>query len=683
MPTWLRVVLTVTRSIVLLLLVFIIFEATLNFLFQKENPPILAVAVDNSASMTITDSDGSRQDILKGVLTDDVFDELAKNFDIKFYTLSNNVELYSPNRGDSLSFLGDATNIRQGLEKIKTDNVVDNLTNILLISDGNYNEGGNPVRFADELGVPIHTIGVGSADPVTDVAIANVEANPFTYADQSTPVQVTVRNSGFDKLSIPVELRRDDAILTRQTIELGPSPSEQTITLDFTPTDIGRQKLTVGVPQQAGERIVENNSRSFYIDVFKSKLQILLIAGSVSPDISFMKRILQNDRYDISSLIHKQNGQFYEKMPASNELGEVDVFIFLDFPMRGVNQAFLQNLLAAIQAKKQPILYILGLNTSLAEAEKFSEFIPLQNAGMLSKSLEVSVQLSPLGANHPIMQVSQDPVTSQSIWQQVPPVFSPLIVRQLAPGSEVLAYAQAEQQQNRLLPLIAIRTNGAHKSAALFADQLWRWDFMMRGINRSEDVYSRLLQNLIRWFETNRSESLVRVTMDKTQYHFGDPIDIKIDVFDENLNPVDKADVRVSLKSGQANEEFAAQSQGNGKYHTLLQAPQPNDYQAVVSARIDGRQLGEETVLFSVGEYSAELTDIQAQPMVLQSLSRVTGGQFVPADSTQKLLGNIHGEKTITPLNIENELWNNKIILVLILFLLTLEWFIRKRRGMV
>ena len=105
-----------------------------------------------------------------------------------------------------------------------------------------------------------------------------------------------------------------------------------------------------------------------------------------------------------------------------------------------------------------------------------------------------------------------------------------------------------------------------------------------------------------------------------------------------------------------------------------MQAPHPGDYKAIVRAFMDNQQVGEETILFSVGEYSAELTDLQAQPTVLQSLSRVTGGQFVTPDSAQKLLTTMHGEKTITPISLESELWNNKILLVLILFFLTVEY---------
>ena len=495
--TFLRIVLTSLRALALLILLFVIYEATLHFRYDKTNPPVLAVAVDNTASMTITDGEGSRAEILADILSREIWQQLADEFEIKYYTFTSRVEQFSPLTGDSLRFLGDATDIRQSLEKIKAENVTENLTNILLISDGNYNAGGNPVRFADELGVPIHTIGIGSSDLVKDMAVTEVDANPFAYTDQSTPIQITIRNSGFDRMSIPVVLQQGESVIARENVEIPASPSETSVTLDFTPTEIGRQKLDVVIPRQSEERLLENNTKSIYIDVFKSKLKILLIAGAVSPDIAFLKKNVQNERYQLSSLVHKRNGQFYEPLPSPDELSDVDIFILLDFPIAQTNPAFLQNLVESIERNKQPILLISGPNMSIRDLSRFGEVLPITSASQVRGDRQVSVEPSPLGANHPIMQVADDAATSQTIWRDVPPVFAPFVIRELAPDAQVLAYARPERGAvENLSPLITIRTNGA-KSAAIFASQLWRWDFMMLGFDRSHGVYRNLLQNML------------------------------------------------------------------------------------------------------------------------------------------------------------------------------------------
>ncbi|MBN1464616.1 hypothetical protein JXA02_02565, partial [candidate division KSB1 bacterium] len=391
---FLRGTLTTLRTLSLLLLLFVIYETTLHFRQHKNNPPILAIALDNTASMTITDSKGPRRAILRDILQSDPLAELERTFDVVYYSFANGIEPFQPKQGDSLSFAGDVTDIRAAVELIKAQHATQNLTGILLISDGSYNDGGNPVRDAEGLGIPIHSIGIGSSDPMTDLAITRAEANPFSYVNQNTPVQMTVRNMGFGEMAVPVELRQDGVVISREIVQLAPAPAEKTVTLPFTPQTVGRLKLDLTVPQQVGEQIIDNNSRTLYINVLKSKLKILLIAGAVTPDITFMKKILQNDRYEIENVVHKSSGDFYQPPPSLAALQEIDIFIFYDYPIRGAAPSFNQNLAASLDSKKQSVLFIPGTNTSLPDVAKFANFIPLQNAAMLQREQPVIAEPS-------------------------------------------------------------------------------------------------------------------------------------------------------------------------------------------------------------------------------------------------------------------------------------------------
>ena len=359
------------------------------------------------------------------------------------------------------------------------------------------------------------------------------------------------------------------------------------------------------------------------------------------------------------------------------------MFIFYDFPTSSSSPQYIETIKEILKRKKQPILFIPGSKISTAQLPQFTDFIPVASIVRLPQEQLAYVQLSPLGETHPVMQVAPDATIARSLWGELPPVFTSFKVQQLATDAKVLAYSRSNVKSRQLSPLVILRTNGAHKSAAIMAHELWRWDLMMWGINRSEDVYRNMLINLARWLETNRSESLVRVDMDDTNYKYGEGINMRISVFDENLNPVEDANVSINLKKDEWRREYSAQSVGKGKYTLAIQPPNPGDYKATVGASHGELHLGEQEVLFSVGEYSAELADLQAQPAVLQGLSRATGGSFATPDSMLHLASSIQGAPTITAVTRENELWNNKIIMAVILLLLTSEWFIRKRKGMV
>lgn len=680
---FLRMMLTALRTAALLLLLFVLFEATLHLNYTRTQRPVLAVAIDQSASMTITDGAGSRQNTLQTALRSPVFKELQRKFDLKYYLFANQLAPVSTADLDSIRFSGDETDLQNSLEKISAQTDADFLKGIVLLSDGSYTRGGNPVRFAEELGVRVHAVGIGSSEPVADLAITKVEANPFAYAGQTTPVRLSVHNSGYGALSLPVTLAAQERATTIAQLDLPTSPSDAQVTLNFTPETIGRQKIDLRVPVQENERSGENNKRTIYVDVLKSKLTILMIAGSVSPDIEFFRRYLTTDRYDFKLLARKSAGVFYQPLPTAAELNDIDLFIFYDFPTRDTHPSLLRNLLETLKIRAKPVLLICGNNTSPAELRMFADFIPLEKA---DKSLEEKLtypELSLLGASHAVMQTHSDVTATQTAWRALPPLFSSMTIRSLMPGSEVLAYQKQDIQSPGAEPLIAVRTNGAQKSAAVFAHQLWRWDLMLKGLEGRDEVLAPLLDNLVRWLEMFRTDELVHAETDKSNYSYGDPVAITVTVFNEKLQPVSDARVDLALQGKNSTQTLTAQTVGNGRYSCTFQPPQPGDYQLQVTAGVEDRQIGTATTLFSVGEYSAELATLPAQLDVLKNLARATGASYVTPDSISSLAGLLPEALIKTPMTVERELWNHKILLIAILLLLTSEWFIRKRRGMV
>lgn len=668
------------RAVALVLLLFVVFETSLTYTYNRTQPPVLAIAIDNSASMTISDTQGSREQTVQSLFNSDVLVTLNRNFELKTYAFSNDLETFNLD-SDSIRFLGDETNIQETLQRIKAENLTENLNAVLLISDGSYNSGGNPVRSAEQIGVPVYSIGVGSPQPITDVAITDVESNPFTYAGQTTPINITIRNSGYGQLAFPIEITSQGSVVTRETVQLPPSPSDQTYTLDYQASDIGRQKLQVNLPIQQNEYSQDNNQQTLYIDVLKSKLNILMIAGSVTPDVAFFKRHLNTERYSITSLVQKSANAFYESPPTAEGLRDMDMFILYDFPRQQMNTEFVQRLSESIRANRQPVFYILGPHSSVATARQWFPGLPIQRASRLNPELLLSPELSPAGVTHPVVQIGQDLTQTQRLWSQVPPLFAAHLIQELAPGTEVLVYGRREDNPSaQVLPLFALNAENG-KSAAMFAHELWRWDLMIRGFERNADILKALLINTVRWLETDRSDNLVRVDMTKTNYNFGEPVEVSVDVFDDNLNPVNDAEVNLTLNTDPP-QIVTAFSQGDGSYEATLQPSQPGDYEMNVTATWQGRTLGTEDVLFSVGEYSAELADLQAQHIVLKSVAQASGGQFVPADSADALIVAMQGKPRTTTLTIDQALWNNKFLLLFILLFLTLEWFLRKRKGM-
>ncbi len=680
------------RILAILCLLLVIFEATFSLSFTRSEPPVLAIAIDNSASMAIRDKAGARNEIVSSILHADELELLKRRFDLKYYSFSDHARMLSVQEFDSLRFRGDISNIAESLEFIKGDLAEENLAGIVLLSDGNYNEGGNPVRYAGEIGVPIYCIGIGSNQTKPDLALTQVEANAFAYVDEPTPMTLTVRGLGLEEQKTALTLKDEKKTISSQMITVPPSPSEMQIPLSYLPETPGRHKLLIEVNPIAGEQTVENNKRTIYLDVLKSRLQVLLLAGKASPDISFLRRHLSaSERYQVHSLIEKADGTFY-RMPITSSLPEhlpdVDIFVLYDFPTNKTAGDWVDRLRGVIQAQATPVLFILGKETAPRRLDGLEQFLPMMAKSQTANELQVYPSLAPSAQSHPITQIGADRWSAAAAWSQLPPVYTSNVFGQFWPNSETLVYATpanvppprtAESKR----PLLLIRSNGAQKSAALLAYGIWRWDLLMWGIGNTDDMFSQLINNLVRWIESTRPDDLVRVEIEKTNFHYGEPVNVKVEVFNDERKPISDADVKIALAHQSGQEEFLATRAGEGKYNLTLHPEQPGDYTIAVTAQEGDRKLGEASALFSLGEYSKELADLRVQEVLLRSISKTSGGRYISPDSLSDLPAAVAGQARAVTESKEIEIWNDPYTLMAILLFLSVEWSVRKRKGMV
>ena len=146
---------------------------------------------------------------------------------------------------------------------------------------------------------------------------------------------------------------------------------------------------------------------------------------------------------------------------------------------------------------------------------------------------------------------------------------------------------------------------------------------------------------------------------------------------------ISDADVKILLKHQTAQDELLATRLGDGKYNLTVHPEQPGDYVISAIAQEGSRKLGETDVLFSIGEYSKELTDLRIQEGLLRSISESSGGKYISPDSLSDLTWAIGGEAKAISESKEIEVWNDPLTLIAIVLLLSAEWFVRKRKGMV
>ncbi|HNW60432.1 MAG TPA: hypothetical protein PKI62_12195 [bacterium] len=701
----LRYLLAGLRTAVLLLILLALFELTLQLRRVQTTSPVLAVAIDASASMQQRDAGTKRADKLRQLLAEELPRHLDRDLATAAFAFSAHTREVTRTGIDSLACDGDATDISGALETIKSRLVEQNLCGILLLTDGNYTQGGDPGRLAAEIGLPVHVIGFGSAQQQCDIGITQVEANPFAFAGESTPLRVTVHSTGGQGQRIRLRLEGVTGEVTATTADLKPGPLDSTLGLNYTPIREGRQKLEILLDPGSGDAQRENNRFVLYQDVLKSRTLIFILAGSLSPDLTLLRNHLRADaRFDIRLLAELgdagglQSSSRFQALQDS--IGQGDLFVLYNFPRRTSSPRTVALLQSALSARPRPVLFISGRDPDWQRLKAFEPFLPIRAEATTTGEMLVTALLTPAGQEHPVMQIPGAGITA---WNLLPPVYTREQLRAWWPDAEILARAQSgtaavsAESAATPWPFILVRSSGA-KSAAIMGYDLWRWHLMMAGIGNTDEIYHHFFQNLVRWLQIEKSSDLVRVRTDQSTYHFGDEVRLTAQIVDARYQPVDDAEVEVTIRSTApghpegGNEHRPAPAaepgtllltpSGQGGYSGLFRPEQAGEYQIRAEVRRSGQKVGEASHLFSVGSYNEELSDVALKAPLLRRIAALSGGSYAAADSAAAVLEAIHGAKRQRTLTRDTEIWNNGRLLAAILALLAAEWTIRRRKGM-
>ncbi len=683
-----RYFLMTLRSLTLGLVLLVLFEPILSLVWQRFQKPIVAVLVDDSASMQLVDPQGERGLILKKILKDPLFKKLKSDYEIRYFqfaaTLTPNLR-FQP---DSLQFRGDGTDLQKALEALHEQTADQYLRGLVVLTDGADNLGENPLRYATTFGMPIFPIAIGDPTEARDVLITQVFTNQITYLNNELPVAVTIRSAGYENKRIQILLKDAQKTLATQQVTLSREALEQKVTFQIKPAQAGMAKYRVEIPGQAGELTTLNNQKSFYVKVLPSRMKILLVAGAPSADFSFLKRtLIANENIELTTFVEQKDGVFYDGAALNpNEIQKYDAFIFLDFPRASSEPRGLTALLNQVTKHDQPLLYLAGPGTDFRRLAPLNAIFPLVLNIPKEKERLVQMTLTEEGNVHPIFRQALDPVENARVWHDLPPVYYSLFNVRLNPWARVLA--EVDKVRSNLppslptQPVVTVAQLAGQKVVAVLAYDLWRWNFLVQGIGKENLWYPALFNRLIRWLVTREESQRVRIQAEQEIFRGGAPVTFSAQVYFEDYQPMDEAEVQVTVKQGATGQTMALTGKGNGQYAGALPAFEGGDYRFHGIAKFKNQVVGADSGRFSVEPFSIEFQNTRMNEILLQKMAQVTNGHyFTPQDyHTLPQYLNFPPKRFIE--SREWQLWNKLALLLVVIGLLSTEWLTRKKKGM-
>ncbi len=682
-----KAVLVLLRGTALSLVLLAICEPLLQFISTESKRPVIALLADNSLSMTQKDGSGDRQQILASLLNSDAVKTLSGATDLQLFTFSHGVEELVP---ESVTVNGGITNISAALEFSLRS--IDDLRGIILVSDGNYNAGSNPLYNSEKSRIPIFTVGIGDTNDQKDISIAKIVTNSIGYVDAAIPVEASLRSSGFSPRSVSVALLEDGKKIDEQTIAISASEgiSDHPVRFSYSPKTDGVKKLTVTAPGIDGELTVKNNSRSSLVKILKNKITVTILAGAVSADVAAVMQTLNTDK-NIDALLFYQlpNGEFKpqrEDAELRGSLTKADALILIGFPTSQSAPGMIQLIEQTVSTRSLPLLFISGRLLDLKKVRVLEKFLPFSVAGDRIDEQTVLPFVQERYRYHQLIQ------SDGLAWEKLPPVYYSLPTFTVKPEAQTLLSVKI-QNVPLTNPLFAVRNIGGSKSAAILSYGLNRWKVLAGTADETKDHFNRWFSSLVRWLATREQEKRLRVEPAKDFYAQGEQIELTGQVYDESYRPLENAEVLVSVRphhsSSKANGESVEtilSSSGAGLYEGNIAGLGEGEYSYTATALANGDTIGKVSGRISVGEQSVEFAETKMNKPLMKQIAASSGGKYTDAASFSALTDEILARKEMSlqeqTHTQEYQLWNLPSFLAVIIVLFGIEWFVRKQSGM-
>ncbi len=661
---------------------------------------IIAVLVDDSRSMSITENGSTREAQAIKALQSGVLDELQKKFQIRIYRMDRQISRVA--KLDDLKTLppAPATRIGDGLKQLAGEAADLPIGAVLLLSDGADNSGGidlDTVSTFRSRKIPVHTVGFGEEQIAHDVEINDAVVAPRALADSRLAAKVTLHQRGFAGQKAMLTVRDGGKILAGRQIILAADGATQNETLLFNPGDAGAKTLQFSIDPLPGEENRDNNSVARLVNVESAKRRVLYVEGEPRWEYKFIRRAEQDDRLvTIVSMLRTSENKIYRQgIDDPKELADgfpsraEDLFPYQAIIIGSVEANYFtaaqKELIQQFVDRRGGGLLFLGGRASLGDggwaASSLADLLPvtLPNRKGTFHRDPATVSLTPAGADNIITRLVEDPAANVERWKKLPYLMDYQEVGTPKPGAVVLAEMTAA---GRKMPMLITENYGRGRTAINATGGTWRWQMSQP---LEDQTHEEFWQQLLRWLVMDTPGRVVATVPNQMLQDDGH-VQFSADVRDKDFLPAVDAHVEAHIlgPGGLAAQiEMTPDPNTPGTFHADWTAEQPGSYLTEVIATRDKDELGRDVLTFARTDGVAENFHTEQNRNLLEKLSAETGGRYWKPQDLSRLPSEISYSDAGITVRDAKELWNMPIVFLLLLLLPSAEWLLRRKWGVV
>ncbi|MEM8668849.1 MAG: VWA domain-containing protein [Planctomycetota bacterium] len=695
-------------------------------------------AVDTSESMSINDSAESETspDRLQRALRllvgegDQVgwLEDLDESHHVDVYSFSNGepalvwtnrdgdevpaaIELTPDGEASDLAAAmqaGYAVNVDQDSRQNETASV--QRSAMVLLSDGRDNRGRSPVDSARQLldrGTSVYTIGMGSEDEPADIGIVDVIRPDSVASDGELAGDILLSQFGMDNESVGVRIESAGEVVWQQTVSVG-SANQQKIPFRITvepiveriaarsPRGVTRSSVVMDlravIESRAGDSADTNNTMPFRVAASTRDRRLLILDGSSRWETRYIRNLFERDPAWAVDTVLFGPGTDMEELKRGEESGEFpdsrisigryDAIVLGQVPTDQMTTTD-WDLVREFVSRGGGLIMLdgrFGRLRELADGE-LKDLIPVVFTN--EPSVQVRALLpTRMGMEHPVMNLWGEPDQLAEFWESLK---SPASAPKLDPQPDAEVWAEAIGIDERRSPWMVARLYGAGRIFYLSTDQTWRWRYKVA--DRFHARFWNQLLSAVMQPPYSANDEFVALGTDKIEYDDGESSTIRVRLQDTDGEPVGDATVDALLIADNqvvATVPLMVDDPARGTYQGQTPALATGAYDVRVRASgFDATALQASTPIWVGTRDSMELSRVSLDANAMRQVAESGGGNYLHESSADELL------KWIEPLSagriIESDtlVWQSFYWFWAIMLLLTVEWLLRKKAGLV
>lgn len=622
---------SIFRIIVAILLMFIIFDITFNFLISKK--PKIFIFLDSSLSMA--DEKKFPQvikflEILKGELQN-----------IKFFSFGETIKEISQPTGFSCQ------EKRTDFKKLFDFAFLKKPDIILILSDGLHNSGA--FSLTEKLPFPIYTIGFG-IPRIYDFSIFDVSYPNFTFVNETVKIIFRIKSINL-KGSLSVFLTIEERIIQRKELNfiMENVILEDSFKVAF--SEEGEKFLTLKISEIEQEVEHSNNQHFLIIDVRKKLAKILYLSNQPTFNLKFIKRILEQNPDYQTDFVYT-----FDKRNLDLIIKDYEVIIFDNFNfsiLKNREKEMINNLIK----KAKGILFLVDRDADFTD---FVEYLPI-SPEKIRLEREVYFRLTEKGKENIVLENLLNEINN------LPP-FSGYLKGKSKENTQVLLITDKDSS-----PLFSYHF-WQNKIIALFSGfPFWRWlfasdEFLQTKINAC-------FLSIISFLKEGRLQ--INILLDKQVFNYEEEIKVKVIALNEIGKPAKGLNIFLEISKYEIKQVF--NEIADGLYQTNFLPPDTGEISLKISVFKQKEKIKEDNIKIKILPELVEKETPYLDTLFLKSLSQRSNGEFYLYPNVPTTFTFLEEKKKI---NLKIYFQNNFYVYLMLIFLYIFDIYLRKRKGL-